>query len=253
MMDEWGYLSATYRYDPYGRTIAQTGPMASTNRYRFSSKEHHEATGLYYYGYRFYSPNLQRWLNRDPVAENGGIYLYGFVGNNSILYIDPFGLSFLDRIQGALDVWGTFEPTPFCDLTNVLISCGRGNFGDAGYSLLGVVPYVGDLGKVCKYAGKVKKAVNAPKKGGKNRSTRPDPDPNANGPHTIIEKPGPNGQYTTHNGDGTFKQNRGSGKDHGDVPRPNEKENSVNVNPKTGEQFPGKTTVRPPRPDEIPK
>ena len=71
-------------------------------------------------------------------------------------------------------------------------------------------------------------------------------------PHSIIEKPGPDGQYTTHNGDGTFKQYRGSGKDHGDVPRPNVKENKLNEAP-NGQKFPGKTEVRPPRPDEIPR
>jgi RHS repeat-associated protein len=90
-LNVWGYLSATYRYDPYGRTIAQAGPMAQTNRYRFSSKEYHEPSGLYYYGYRFYSPELQRWLNRDPIAENGGINLYRFVDNKPNGKIDPDG------------------------------------------------------------------------------------------------------------------------------------------------------------------
>jgi len=104
MMDEWGYLSATYRYDPYGRTIAQAGPMASTNPYRFSSKEHHEATGLYYYGYRYYSPKLQRWLNRDPIAENGGINLYGFAGNQPSGRIDLYG----HRVKGAFELIGGF-------------------------------------------------------------------------------------------------------------------------------------------------
>ena len=74
-LNVWGYLSATYRYDPYGRTIAQAGPMAQTNRYRFSSKEYHEPSGLYYYGYRFYSPELQRWLNRDPLGKEEDIPL----------------------------------------------------------------------------------------------------------------------------------------------------------------------------------
>src|SRR5205809_5140641 len=41
------------------------------NVYRFSSKEIHVNSGLYYYGYRWYAPNLQRWLNRDPLGEPG--------------------------------------------------------------------------------------------------------------------------------------------------------------------------------------
>jgi RHS repeat-associated protein len=74
-------LAASYRYDPYGNTISSSGTLASANVYRFSSKELHVNSGLYYYGYRWYHPNLQRWLNRDPIGENGGINLYGFVRN----------------------------------------------------------------------------------------------------------------------------------------------------------------------------
>ena len=32
------------------------------------------------------------WLSRDPIAENGGINLYAYVGNNPINYWDPLGL-----------------------------------------------------------------------------------------------------------------------------------------------------------------
>jgi uncharacterized protein RhaS with RHS repeats len=46
---------------------------------------------MYYYGFRFYDPNLQRWLNRDPLAERGGINLYTMVGNNPITQIDAEG------------------------------------------------------------------------------------------------------------------------------------------------------------------
>jgi RHS repeat-associated protein len=59
--------------------------------YRFSSKEIHVSSGMYYYGYRFYDPNLQRWLNRDPIEEKGGINLFGFVNNSPLYYFDAFG------------------------------------------------------------------------------------------------------------------------------------------------------------------
>src|SRR5262252_10346870 len=69
-----------YRYDPFGNTISQSGGLADANVYRFSSKEFHAASGMYCYGGRFYDPGLQRWVNRDPIAEAGGLNLYRFVG-----------------------------------------------------------------------------------------------------------------------------------------------------------------------------
>jgi RHS repeat-associated protein len=86
-------LVAQYRYDPYGSILSQSGPLAEANLYRFSSKELHANSGLVYYLYRFYDPNLQRWPNRDPIRERGGRNLYRFVRNNPFYYVDPQGLT----------------------------------------------------------------------------------------------------------------------------------------------------------------
>ena len=93
VMDTNRNMVANYYYDPFGNLIASTGPMAGQNLYRFSSKEYHPLSGTYYYGRRYYDPNLQRWLNEDPIGEAGGINLYGFVRNNPLSRIDPWGLS----------------------------------------------------------------------------------------------------------------------------------------------------------------
>jgi RHS repeat-associated protein len=50
------------------------------------------ASGVHYYGYRYYSPELGRWPSRDPIGEQGGRHLYSFTGNNAIGRIDAFGL-----------------------------------------------------------------------------------------------------------------------------------------------------------------
>jgi len=86
-----GATSATYRCDPYGRLLASDGGMAAANVYRFSSKEVHPNIELYYYGFRFYDPTLQRWLNRDPIFERGGVNLYVFVRNAPSFLMDFFG------------------------------------------------------------------------------------------------------------------------------------------------------------------
>jgi RHS repeat-associated protein len=85
-------IAAKYLYDPYGNTLAQYGLLADANTYRFSSKEWNAQLGLYYYVYRFFDPNLQRWLNRDPIGELGGLNLYMYVLNNPVDDTDLFGL-----------------------------------------------------------------------------------------------------------------------------------------------------------------
>jgi RHS repeat-associated protein len=62
-------IVAKYTYDPFGGILSASGPLADANLYRFSTKEYHANSGAYYYGYRFYSPSLQRWLNRDPLGD----------------------------------------------------------------------------------------------------------------------------------------------------------------------------------------
>ena len=42
--------------------------------------------------YRAYNPTLARWISRDPIVENGGINLYGYVANDPLDKYDPFGL-----------------------------------------------------------------------------------------------------------------------------------------------------------------
>ena len=88
--DESGAVSSTYRYTPFGRPYAKTGPF--TSRFTYSSKEFDGATGLGYWGYRFYSPGLGRWLSRDPIEESGGLNMYGFVENDGINMWDNCGL-----------------------------------------------------------------------------------------------------------------------------------------------------------------
>ena len=112
-------LAGSYRYDPYGNTISMSGFWGSANKYRFSSKELTPggSGSIYYYGYRFYDPNLQRWLNRDPLGDHRatlllqvpskslvrafawglkieqleGPNLFAFLANNPVSSIDPLG------------------------------------------------------------------------------------------------------------------------------------------------------------------
>ena len=44
------------------------------------------------YTYRYYDPLTGRWPSRDPIKEEGGTNLYGFVGNDGVNDFDYHGL-----------------------------------------------------------------------------------------------------------------------------------------------------------------
>ncbi len=90
MLDSADKVATTYQYDPFGVPLASTGSLAQPMQ--FSTKAYDPETGLSYYGFRFYSPHMGRWLTRDPVGEFGGLNLYGFARNNPVNFMDPFGL-----------------------------------------------------------------------------------------------------------------------------------------------------------------
>jgi RHS repeat-associated protein len=56
-----------------------------------SPKTHTPDSRLSNLGHRFYSAGMGRWLNRDPIEEQGGIGLYEFCANVPIRNVDPFG------------------------------------------------------------------------------------------------------------------------------------------------------------------
>jgi YD repeat-containing protein len=62
-LDAMGTMVAHFEYDAFGRTVVVTGSAAGLG-IRFSNKPQDDVTGWYYYGYRYYSPELGRWLNR---------------------------------------------------------------------------------------------------------------------------------------------------------------------------------------------
>jgi RHS repeat-associated protein len=87
-----GTLVAHREFDPFGKTIAASGPLVHDLHFWFSTKYLDEETGLYYYGHRYYSPLLMRWLSRDPIGEGGGLNIYCVVANDAINAVDKLGL-----------------------------------------------------------------------------------------------------------------------------------------------------------------
>jgi len=88
--------------------VKATGPAVDSNPFRFSTKylDELQVSGLspqpslYYYGYRYYSPGLGRWVSRDPIGEGGGPNIHAQVGNDPAARVDIDGrYSFSDCMQ----------------------------------------------------------------------------------------------------------------------------------------------------------
>ena len=116
LFNDNGINAAHYTYGPFGERLTATGALADVNTVQFSSKERDAFTAFYYYGLRYYNPSTGRWLSRDPIAEKGGVNLYGMVGNNPINWVDSLGL---DSNASTFRI-GPFSSTSFSDSFNSL-------------------------------------------------------------------------------------------------------------------------------------
>jgi len=102
LIDSAQSLAAEYAYDPFGALLRKAGTLEQS--YQFSTKPYDSATGLSYFGYRFYSPATGRWLSRDPLGMRfKELNPYVFVKNNPNLYVDPLGLE--GGIWGKIKDW----------------------------------------------------------------------------------------------------------------------------------------------------
>lgn len=92
--DAGGQLISYEEYFPYGGTALVAGRSfaeTSLRQYRYSGKERDAATGLYYYGARYYAPWVGRWMSPDPAGAVDGLNLYAFVAGNPTSYADKWG------------------------------------------------------------------------------------------------------------------------------------------------------------------
>ena len=94
--DGKGITIAKLSYSPFGEQLSSSTnasyllPDASIP-FTFSTKAV-DASELSYYGFRFYNPEIGRWLSRDLIEENGGWNLYSFIENNALSKVDMKGL-----------------------------------------------------------------------------------------------------------------------------------------------------------------
>lgn len=65
---------------------------------------HAVETGLYYYGARYYAPEVGRFMGVDPLADQFGAWTpYHYVHNNPLRYTDPTGMRADDIIVDSVE------------------------------------------------------------------------------------------------------------------------------------------------------
>ncbi|WP_256344788.1 RHS repeat-associated core domain-containing protein [Pseudomonas gingeri] len=121
-LDDEAAVISQETYHPYGSTAWFAGRSeveAGYKTVRYSGKER-DATGLYYYGFRYYAPWLQRWINPDPVRDMDGLNFYRMVRNNPISYSDTDGLMPTKETD-------KFKPESSREMTNRVSRVSRGD------------------------------------------------------------------------------------------------------------------------------
>ena len=118
-LDDQGAVLSREVYYPFGGTALWAGAGEIEVKYktiRYSGKER-DATGLYYYGYRYYAPWLQRWVSADPAGVIDGLNVFGMLFNNPVNWVDASGENAVPTI--AHFFWSGSDINPVY-LSNVL-------------------------------------------------------------------------------------------------------------------------------------
>ena len=142
LSDESGNVVAHYEYSPFGSLTKVTGDYAGNNPFRFSSEYFDEETGIVYYNYRYYNPELGRWISRDPIEEQGGYNLYGMIGNNPLHGWDHRGHNNAVEYGKQTVSWGSIFAGFYCICRGKLIT--GGILGSIG-TFLSIITFRSDV------------------------------------------------------------------------------------------------------------
>ena len=90
--DESGEVIWSARYGAFGRlNLTQRPDFKSFNeQLRFAGQYADEETGLHYNTFRYYDPEVGRFVSSDPIGLLGGVNLYRYAPNTTG-WIDPWG------------------------------------------------------------------------------------------------------------------------------------------------------------------
>ena len=91
MTDRTGGVVWRATYDPFGKADIDVSSSQLFN-IRFPGQYFDTETGCHYNYFRYYCPDIGRYLTADPIGLQGGLNSYAYVGGNPLYWIDPLGL-----------------------------------------------------------------------------------------------------------------------------------------------------------------
>ncbi len=113
-----GAVVQRYAYSSFGKIESQLDPNF-VQPYTFTAREFDQESGLYYFRARSYDPTTGRFYSEDPNGFAAGLNFYGFVGNNPVGRIDPYGLDWLDNLSNFSAGTGDFLSGGFMNSLNL--------------------------------------------------------------------------------------------------------------------------------------
>jgi RHS repeat-associated protein len=143
LVSEGGVLQRTYRYDPWGKVIADsdltTGQTAPVDYNRFAGG-FQDGADLYHFGMRYYDPRVGRWTQEDAIDRPSDLrqanrYLYA--GADPINMFDASGQGIGDIIDKVTDVAYKAGEVAVVGGVTCLVAVNPASIGCAGVALGG--------------------------------------------------------------------------------------------------------------------
>ena len=117
MTDESKNIVVAAAYEPFGEST-----VTGEESYLYTGKQK-DTTGLYYYGARYYDPDLGRFMTRDPFmgikTNPQSLNRYTYCLNNPVKLVDPAGLTYrmcdvntgvcVRVFEGGRDGWAAYD------------------------------------------------------------------------------------------------------------------------------------------------
>ena len=91
LSDATGFVVNRITYGTYGEIVATTTATTTPFLYNGAYGVQTDENGLLHMRARYYSTELRRFINADPIGFEGGMNWYAYAGRNPIVYIDPSG------------------------------------------------------------------------------------------------------------------------------------------------------------------